>query len=523
MKRKFNPAFWLVASIIITFSCQKKSLNSPLYEIEENNFYGFIDTLGNHVIEPQFLAVSPFHNNLSAVLVDTLFKDAIGVDETGKKEKHNYLYMKYGYINSVGDFVIKPHLVHRVIHEKNVTYDKNELQSLMQQNMFSFTDGRAAYLDTVNNKYGFIDTLGNVCIEAKYHDVKAFDCGLAPASQIDNNNQQVWGYIDKQGNHVTAFVYSDLNEFRNGYATGIMYVKEIKQQEPISVITPEYINEQDSVIITEELCCMEGGTAYRVATVLFDSKAHIIRNDLNSNYRYYSFSKDEGIAVAELIFDNPLFQQSRFRFAKTTGKFIDSLEGVSEQKLLQDYHNRKILGFLSNESMIMDATWMSNGFAGITPDPEYKEWFFVDKHLIVQAPINGWESYEGILPFSNGLAAIKHNGKWGYVNDKFQIVIPLKYDSCEIANKYLNKVYQKLEGTNLVITSWINRKDSIIWQSSVDDSIVNNMYSSKPSNLYGQWIYENSNNIFMQKNILYYVLFAVIVILVILIIIYKKI
>ena len=38
------------------------------------------------------------------------------------------------------------------------------------------------------------------------------------------------------------------------------------------------------------------------------------------------------------------------------------------------------------------------------------------------------KQFEGVEPFSEGLARVKQNGKWGYVNLKGEVVIPCVYD-----------------------------------------------------------------------------------------------
>ena len=38
------------------------------------------------------------------------------------------------------------------------------------------------------------------------------------------------------------------------------------------------------------------------------------------------------------------------------------------------------------------------------------------------------KQFEGVGPFSEGLARVKQNGKWGYINTKGEVVIPCVYD-----------------------------------------------------------------------------------------------
>jgi len=39
------------------------------------------------------------------------------------------------------------------------------------------------------------------------------------------------------------------------------------------------------------------------------------------------------------------------------------------------------------------------------------------------------QEFEGAMPFKNGLAAVKNNGKWGMINTKFELVVDYLYDN----------------------------------------------------------------------------------------------
>ena len=42
------------------------------------------------------------------------------------------------------------------------------------------------------------------------------------------------------------------------------------------------------------------------------------------------------------------------------------------------------------------------------------------------------KQFDGVSSFSNGLAKVKQNGKWGFVNTKGEIVIPCVYDDGDV-------------------------------------------------------------------------------------------
>ena len=65
-----------------------------------------------------------------------------------------------------------------------------------------------------DGKWGAIDKTGNVVIPFEFTELEAFNEGLAKAQK--NNGK--YGFIDKQGNIVVPFIYDCVGYFYNGYA-----------------------------------------------------------------------------------------------------------------------------------------------------------------------------------------------------------------------------------------------------------------------------------------------------------------
>ena len=73
MKKQIR-LFFAIFIFGILFSCQNnKYRDMDLYSIQENGLYGFVDSLGNKVIVPQYVCVSNFFNHLAAAVVDTFY------------------------------------------------------------------------------------------------------------------------------------------------------------------------------------------------------------------------------------------------------------------------------------------------------------------------------------------------------------------------------------------------------------------------------------------------------------------
>lgn len=115
--------------------------------------WGYIDTTGKFVIQPEFDGAWEFHEGLAAVKID----------------------WARGYINHSGEFVIEPKF----------------------QQAGSFNDGVAWVMD--DNRYGLIDKEGKYIIEPKYEKASDFIDGIA---QVMKDGEFI--YIDHNGKEVSA-------------------------------------------------------------------------------------------------------------------------------------------------------------------------------------------------------------------------------------------------------------------------------------------------------------------------------
>jgi hypothetical protein len=135
-----------------------------------------------------------------------------------------YVNKKYGFINELGQMVIQPRFNHvmnfseglAAVHEDRHwnyidTSGKVVIATTASWKVRPFSEGLAAVL--FGNRYGYIDKKGEVVIQPQFEKAFDFSEGLA---RVKLNGQ--WAFIDKQGR--TAFVapFDDVHDFRSGYA-----------------------------------------------------------------------------------------------------------------------------------------------------------------------------------------------------------------------------------------------------------------------------------------------------------------
>lgn len=506
---------FIACSIMMMASCnEKKQFDGYLYPIRENGLYGYIDSVGNRIIEPEFLWVSTFHNGLAMAVVDTIYRivpDSMAY-EVGERDTIIYvyrMYAKYGYIDKSGNFVITPSLVSYVNMNEigDVTNDMDDCSDALYRH--SFRNGRAMFCDTTTWKDGYIDTNGNVAIKPKYYYSEPFSEGLAVvrdavAEPLYTNNVCITpsklrcAYLDTLGNAVSEFKYESLTRFSSG--RGIGNYKKINR---------ENVNIEDTTIVWE---------TYSIPRFLINGEGTEIK-ELNFNYDYYGFSRG-GISVAsDGFFMRSIIgkENMSYYFIDINGVFLEPLKGLSDYQLDSLGKCNDIIQVLPENAKISSATFFNDGFAGITLDK--KHWFVIDKYLLIHG--YGDESiFDGFRAFNNGLAAVKKNGKWGFINRKIKEQIPCKYDSCGAVYPYLEEVFEYDIQGEVKKKAYINRKDSLVWESPLYNSEkIENSYSIKDSKDYGKWSYEYNP---LNMHLLYLFIGAVVVLLITICVIWKS-
>lgn len=491
--------------IIITFaiisiaSCnEKKQFDGYLYPIRENGLYGYIDSVGNRIIEPEFLWVSIFHNGLAMAVVDTIYRvvpDSMAY-EVGERDTiiNVYrMYAKYGYIDKTGRFVIEPKFITYInIPTKGyVVEDMDNCNNALYRHVFR--NNRAMFYDTITLKSGYIDKHGDIIISPIYYYSEPFSQGRAVVK--DNVGEPLFfknfcitasklrcAYIDTIGNTITDFKFEKLSKF-NGRC-GIGSFKEVFNASPETI----------------------GG--FTEHNYIIDSEGNLGK-DLGFWDEFYGFSRD-GISVTRQVMHLKVYDgmQNYYSFIDEDGNYLKPLKGLTDNQLDSLGRCNDIMEVLPEDADIAEATYFNDGFAGISPDGNH--WFIIDKYLIIHG--YGEESiFEGFRAFSNGLAAVKRNSKWGFINRKIREQIPCKYDSCGFVYPYLEEVFEYDIQGNIKKKAYINRNDSLVWESPLYTNKVDNRYSIKDSKDWGKWTYEYNP---IKKYLIYLIIGAVVALIV---------
>lgn len=333
--------------------------------------WGYLDTLGNEIVLPQYDFARDFKSEIGIVrladkwgvlgadgkmLMPCASDDINFLDNTGDKIlKISMNRQRYGLIDTLGQ----------------VTVD------LLYDELGEFVEDRLAVRK--GNKWGFVDKYGREVIPCRFNKVNNFSKGFATVKLGTK-----WGLIDKLGDAQLSFEYSNLGNhsdglvwFRGVSGRGYMDVEGNVVIEPKFSLVDDFENGVASVKINGQYG-------------LIDTKGEYV---LRPKYVKISEFNKDGLAIAKR-------QANRIKY-----EVIDRTGAVLTQHSYRDIQN------------------YSEGYAAVRLKDYYG---FIDAKgkLVID------NVYTKVSDFSDGLASVQMDGKCGYINAAGEVAIPFEFSKC---------------------------------------------------------------------------------------------
>ncbi len=308
-----------------------------LCRVMKDQKYGYVNPSGEEVIALQFDYALDFYDGHALVKTDgnwysidttgnivSTIQDVSIVSTVSEGLATVLIGEKWGYINTKGELVIAP--------EYEIAGD--------------FHEGLAAVAikkEISGLQFGYIDTNGTMVIPALFENADRFYEGFAAVKESGK-----WSYVDKKGSLIIAPKYTDCQRFSNGLAAVEVNGKW------------GYINTRGKLVITPE---------FEYAHSFSDGMASYLKNG-----SYHFLSEKTKLPLT--------FYQ--------VGDFSYGLAPVS------------------------------TGSYGATQGT----WGYLNKDAKLQIPTQFDDAY----PFSNGLAAVLTDGTWGFIDPTGEYVIPPRFE-----------------------------------------------------------------------------------------------
>lgn len=238
--------------------------------------------------------------------------------------------------------------------------------------------------------------------------------GLAWFGQYDNNDNEVYGFIDTTGKVVIPAKYDTVGDFKDGIATVMINEKwGLIDKTGKEIIKPQF----------------EG-----ISGVFGDGLMWFLSNDK------YGFIDITGKTVIPAQFDDtynfgnglaPVAVKGKYYFIDTTGKkaFEAEYDGAYNfSEGLAPVMKGRLMGYIDTTGKEVVAPMYDQAFVlteGMAPVYRNDVWGFIDttgKEVIKP-------QYEDVYSFSDGAAAVQVDGKYGFIDKKGKQLIKPVYSS----------------------------------------------------------------------------------------------
>jgi len=282
------------------------------------------------------------------------------------------------------------------------------------------------FIEKTNGEFGFIDSLGNEVFTGKFKFIdREYNSGL-----VYFQKERKRGYLDKKGNEI--FISKDA---KNSYSEGLVAFKTkgkfyyLNTKGKISIDLSKIkmpINKEISKIFDFK----NGLAMIRLKNkgfIDFEAVGCLRISESTNLYPdnwVYGFINKKGHWVFKPIFESAttfkngmsiVIKDKKKYFLKTNGNLILSkYESISE---------------------------FSEGFASVY---ENNTLFFVNENF----ERIGNLTFDDVMPFSNGMAAVKIDKKWGFIDTSGKMVIKPQYYSRSQFNEGVAPVSLKIEDSN---------------------------------------------------------------------------
>ena len=439
LKNKTMRRIIFILLVSITFFCSCDQ-NTKLWRIQEDGLYGFVDSVGNVVIEPQYKYVGNFRSGYACVITNARLE----IKETGLKND-TMLWVKYGYIDTYNNIVIDTTNI-AVLKVDPSMFDFPKLFSSKKLDFRNYTfskldlvEDRFLFQDQKTRKFGYKNSEGEIVIPPIYHGAEPFANGRAVVRDTINHENAFkngkfdvtifnnCGAIDVNGNKVIKFEYAYISQFGRNKESWAYFLTQSEESETINKQWV-LIDENGNVLIPPSPMC-----------------DHV-------------YNSDEGLYVGQMN----MFGIIDYTFIDKSGKFLTEYDHDGTLRLpFSEGEKSEVLG---------GVTAFSEGYAGIKGGyGENTVWYFANKELQTNLV-----PYDSLQCFSEGLAAVKqyvdesvslgpHSGKWGFIDKKANVVIPYQFSDCGSFRGSL--AYFKKWGSTYDIEGYINKQGEIVWQT----------------------------------------------------------
>ncbi|MBR6432447.1 MAG: WG repeat-containing protein, partial [Muribaculaceae bacterium] len=405
-------------------------LGGSLLKVKEKGMYGIYETTGKNkkIVSPQFEEILPFSNGLAPArekgkwgyinekgkqVIDFIYTSAEPFNEDGiavvglgnnlKLIDVNRNFLGVNEYNEIGDFKDGIAKVKRNGKYGYINTQGEEIIPCKYDRIEAFNEETQMATTFIGDKKGYVKKNGNVVVQAKYDQIGAFNQdGIA---KVKNNG--LWGYVNNKGKELVPCEYTSIDDIHENM---VLVSKNGKWGYA-------GINGYDNIPCT-----------YEAAKPFNDGKAAVKKNGKwgyinSSNYTVIPFQySDAG------TFSNGFANVNGNSYINDEGKQVVVYQAAVE---INDEFKESVDNYINMGHFREGRAMVYRNVKGQTG------WGFINTQGIQVIKCQ----YDDVRPFGNKFAAVKNDGKWGFVDPSGNVVIPITMEVADVAKFSENRAF----------------------------------------------------------------------------------
>jgi len=206
MKLSLQLTFLL--STLLIFSCQKEDTDLDKFPLKFGTNYGYYDGQGKEIIPDNYAYATVFTDGFAIVKLTGSQKEYAFIDERGQNV-FNKTYRNATFFSEGLAWVAPKNLDLTAIDKDGK--EKFSIKGAEQVKVFKENLAAYSILDSIGEKWGFVNTSGETVIKPQFFATGNFSNGLCAVKDKDEN----WGFIDKKGVFQIESKYKSAGDFAN--------------------------------------------------------------------------------------------------------------------------------------------------------------------------------------------------------------------------------------------------------------------------------------------------------------------
>ena len=393
----------------------------------ENEKWGVIDNLGNIVINPQYDEMIVIPDKTIPVFIctydvnyDTMEYKTRAINEKGEEIFTNYEGIE-GLINEdeSGNIFYEKNVYKIKVNNKYGLIDGNgkEILKCDYDDIRTLTGEGGTLIVTQNNNLGVADTYGNILIKPEYKDIKKFGNG-SRNKYIVINSENKYGIVMSDASIELEIKYDDIKPIDGN---NLYVVKEgdnwkvINKDNPIEVSS----NFDDIIDVNNGNIIIERNNKYGVINTNGEDEIPAEYDDIKYMFGENYIAK-QGNEYGIININNETkveFKYDNIRYIDEAGIIIADTDEINSDIMNKDF-KVEINGVLSDINI-------EKGYMKIRQDEDYKYYNFRLE-----------EKKNTEILTKNTIFLDKKDGKYGYINNRGEVIVDYIYDDATEQNEY---------------------------------------------------------------------------------------